>query len=70
MLCALVVGGILSVYAFLLLTGSYINDGPVLIRITPDHGMHEGDLFVIAGWVVAMSALVLLARRSGRVRVP
>ena len=67
-LCASVVGGILSGFAFLLLTGRYINDGPVLIRVTADHGMHAGDLFVIAGWVVAMIALVLLTGRSSRVR--
>jgi hypothetical protein len=68
LLCALVVGGNLSVFAFLLLTGNYINDGPVLIRVTADHGIHAGDLFVVADWAVAMMALTLLTRRTGRVR--
>lgn len=61
-LSALVVAVILSGFAFLLLTGSYINDGPVLVTVTGSHGVHAGDLFVVAGWVVAMAALALLTR--------
>ena len=61
-LCASVVGGILSGFAFLLLTGRYINDGPVLIRLTATHGLHAGDVFVIAGWLVGMVALGLMVR--------
>ena len=57
---ALVVGAVLTVFAVLLLTGRYINDGPTLVALTDDHGLHAGDLFVIAGWVAAMTALVLL----------
>ena len=69
-LCSLVVGGILSAFTFLLLTGRYINDGPVVIALTDSHGLHVGDLFVIAGWAVAMTTLVLLARHCGRVPAP
>jgi hypothetical protein len=65
-LCALAVGGILSSFTFLLLTGRYINDGPVVITLTRSHGLHAGDLFVIAGWAVGMAALVLLTRHRGR----
>jgi hypothetical protein len=61
---ALVVAGIVSGFAFLLLTGYYDNDGPVVIELSAKHGLHAGDLFVIAGWAVAMGALVLLARGS------
>jgi len=60
---ALVVGAVLTCFAFLLLTGRYITDGPVLVRIGDGHGLHAGDLFVIAGWLVAMTALVLLTSR-------
>ena len=67
-LYALVVGGIVSGFTVLLLTGRYINDGPVVITLTEAHGLHEGDLFVIAGWVVAMVALVLLARQPDPAR--
>ena len=63
-LCALVVAGIVSGFAFLLLTGDYDNAGPVLLPVTESHGVHAGDLFVIAGWAVAMAALALLTRRS------
>ena len=67
-LSALVVGGILSAFTFLLLTGQYVNDGPVVIAVTESHGLHAGDLFVIAGWVVGMSALVLLTPNRSLVR--
>ena len=69
-LCALVVGGTLSAFTFLLLTGNYINDGPVVVAVTKSHGVHAGDVFVIAGWAVAMAALFLLARHPGRLRTP
>jgi hypothetical protein len=67
--CALVVGGALSGFAFLLLTGRYINDGPVIVTVVQDHGLHAGDVFVIAGWIasmVALGALVSTAGRDGR----
>ena len=66
-LCALVAGGILSGFTVLLLTGRYINDGPVVIALTVSRGLHAGDLFVMAGWVVGMAALILLTRNRGRV---
>jgi hypothetical protein len=66
-LCALLVGAIVSGFAFLLLTGRYINDGPVLVTLSSQHGLHEGDLFVIAGWAVSMVALFVLAAMPGKV---
>jgi hypothetical protein len=59
--CALVVGAVLSGFAFLLLTGRYINDGAVVVSLGASHGLHVGDLFVLAGWAVAIAALVVLA---------
>jgi len=68
-LCAGAVGAVLSGFAFLLLTGRYSNDGSVVVTVSRDHGLHEGDLFVIAGWLVAMLLLGLLAfDPSGRRR--
>jgi hypothetical protein len=65
-LCALVAAGVVTGFAFLLLTGRYLNDGRVLLQLTPTHGLHEGDLFVIAGWLVSLSAVaVLLLRPAG-----
>lgn len=65
-MAALAVGGIVSGFAFLLLTGDYSNDGPVLIEVTESHGLHAGDLFVLSGWAVAMAALgLLMGHRAG-----
>jgi len=60
-LCTLVVGAVLSGFAFLLLTGRYINDGAVVVTLSAGHGLHVGDLFVLAGWAMAIAALVVLA---------
>jgi hypothetical protein len=65
--CALVVVGVLSCFAFLLVTGRHLADGPVILRVTEDRGLHEGDLFVGVGWAVAvLAAVVLTLRRRGR----
>src|SRR3954467_1285947 len=69
-LSALTVGVILSGFAFLLLTGQYIQEGPVVVSVTHNHGLHAGDLFVIAGWVVGMAALGLLIRAPAGARPP
>ena len=69
-LSTLVVGGILSGFTFLLLTGDYLNDGPVLLAVTDSHGVHAGDLFVLAGWAVAMAALWLLITKRSPVAAP
>ena len=58
--CALVTGAVLSGFAFLLLTGDYINEGPVLASLSKDHGIHSGDLWIFAGWAVAMVTLIAL----------
>ena len=55
-LLALVIAGIVSAFAFLLITGQYINDGDVLFEVTDRHGIHQGDVFIIAGWAVALLA--------------
>ncbi|WP_336033482.1 hypothetical protein [Geodermatophilus sp. FMUSA9-8] len=64
--CAAVTGAVLSGFAFLLVTGNYINDGPVLVRLSVTHGLHLGDLFIGAGWLVAMLMLLVLARPDRR----
>ncbi|MGY1635516.1 hypothetical protein ACI78V_02540 [Geodermatophilus sp. SYSU D00742] len=53
-LFALVVAGTLSVFAFLLVTGEYMNDGAVLLRLSEHHGIHRGDVFVVTGWAAAL----------------
>ena len=53
-------------FALLLVTGHYINDGPVLASVTPSHGIHEGDIFVIIGWLVAMVSVAVLVMSPRR----
>lgn len=65
-LSALVVAAVLSAFAVLLLTGQYVNEGPVLVRLTRTHGVHVGDLFVVLGWAVALLAVGGLLRPTGR----
>jgi hypothetical protein len=58
-----------SGFAFLLVTGRYINDGPTIARLSEGHGVHLGDVFVMTAWAVAMAVLVVLAwprRRAPR----
>ena len=66
-LFALVLAGIVSAFAVLLLTGEYVNDGPVLVSLSEDHGIHEGDVFVATGWATALlseGGLLLAGRRT------
>jgi hypothetical protein len=60
--CALVSGAVVTGFALLLLNGEYRDEGPVLLSVTPDHGLHVGDFFVLGGWVVAVASLFLLVR--------
>jgi hypothetical protein len=64
--CALIVVGVLTGFAGLLVTGEYINDGEVVLRVTQRHGLHLGDLFVGAGWALAVLAVLVLTVRRGR----
>ena len=66
LVAALIVGAVLTGFAFLLLTGQYVNDGPVVVAVSLDHGVHLGDLFILTGWATGMfavSALAVMPRR-------
>ncbi len=67
-LCAAAIGFVLTGFAFLLITGRYINDGPVVATVTENRGLHVGDLFVLLGWVAAVAALAALTSAAGRRR--
>ena len=60
---ALVVAAVLTGFTVLLLHGTYEFEGPVVLEVTASHGLHRGDVVLLAGWLVAMAALVVLARR-------
>jgi hypothetical protein len=65
-LSALLIAAVLSAFAVLLLTGQYLNEGPVLLRLSQTHGVHAGDLFVVLGWAAALLAVGGLLRAAGR----
>ncbi|MGY1684746.1 hypothetical protein ACI8AK_04050 [Geodermatophilus sp. SYSU D00867] len=72
-LFALVTAAMLTAFAALLVTGRYYNEGPVLVRVTAEHGLHRGDVFVVTGWAAGMlslAGLLLLSRSRRAVRVP
>jgi hypothetical protein len=64
-LFALVAAAMLTAFTLLLVTGQYYNEGPVLLRVAEDHGLHQGDVFVLTGWAAGMLSLLglLLLRR-------
>ena len=67
-LCASVIGVVISGFAFLLVTGRYVNDGAMVATVSSTHGVHEGDLFVLAGWALSMATLLALTTMAGRPR--
>ena len=64
--CALVAVAVLTGFAALLVTGRYIADGPILLTVSAQHGLHEGDLYIGTGWVLAVLAVLLLTVRRRR----
>jgi hypothetical protein len=62
---ALVAAASLTWFALLLITGRYYNEGPVVFRVIEDHGMHRGDIGILAFWAAGMIGLGL-ATWSGR----
>lgn len=58
----LVVGVITSVFAYLLVRGQYIREGPVVLLLSEERGwgIHRGDMLIAGGWLVAMIAIATL----------
>lgn len=69
-LCAAVVGAVLTGFAFLLITGEYVNEGPVVATVAQNRGLHVGDVFLLLGWLAAVGALAVLTAAAGRRREP
>ena len=59
-LCASVVGAVVTWFSLLLITGHYIDEGPVLVEVSTGHGVHTGDIVVVALWAVSILSLVVL----------
>jgi predicted outer membrane lipoprotein len=70
-LLGLIVAAILSVFTALLLHGQYVDMGPVVLRLSTDHGIHRGDILIAGGWLVGLIAVLTLVldhpRRDRRV---
>jgi hypothetical protein len=64
--CSAVTALVVTGFAFLLLTGRYLNEGRVVAEVTRKHGLHEGDLFVVGGWAVAMVCLLVVTMTPAR----
>jgi hypothetical protein len=58
----LVVATIVSAFAYLLVRGQYIREGPVVLLLSEERGwgIHRGDILVAGGWLVAMIAIATL----------
>ncbi|PWJ55159.1 hypothetical protein SAMN06264364_10480 [Quadrisphaera granulorum] len=57
---------VLSAFFVLIVSGRVVTEGPVVMVLTRTHGIHVGDLFALAGWGVAVLALVASAMTSSR----
>lgn len=60
-LVALIAAAVLSVFAVLLLNGSYRLDGPVVLTLWGTHGIHRGDVLIAGGWLIGLIAVAVLA---------
>ena len=67
---ALLTATVMSGFAFLLLTGDYIREGPVVATLTETHGIHRGDVGIVCLWTLGMIGLLIaaLARPASRAR--
>ncbi|MEI5671629.1 MULTISPECIES: hypothetical protein [unclassified Nocardioides] len=61
---AIVVAACLTGLMMLLIAGHGPWAGSVIWRVSPGHGLNNGDLPVLGLWIVGMGAVVLLARRD------
>jgi hypothetical protein len=57
LLLALIAAGVMSAFAALLLHGQYFAEGPVVVSLTTNHGIHRGDVLVSLGWLIGIIAL-------------
>ena len=60
---ALLNAAVVSGFAVLLLTGDYIREGPVVLTLSAAHGIHRGDIGIVAAWALAMMGLATCLRR-------
>ena len=64
------IGAVVTWFSLLLVTGEYSEEGAVLFAVSSEHGVHKGDLMVIACWAVSIVALLVLTASPSRARAP
>lgn len=57
----LTTAAIMSVFTVLLLTGDYVREGPVLVTLSSEHGIHRGDVGIVSLWTLGMIGLLVVA---------
>ena len=62
------VGAVVTWFSLLLVTGHYIDEGPVLVELSSRHGVHTGDIVVAALWAVSILSLFALTRLPATAR--
>ena len=65
---AALTAAVMTGFAVLLLAGRYVREGPVLVTFSETHGLHRGDVGIMAAWALGMIGLLtsLLAQRRSR----
>ena len=63
-LSGILLAAVLSGFAFFLITGDFLGEGPILVNLGDGHGVHKGDLFVVGGWLIGMLAAGFLVAAS------
>ena len=61
-LIAVGLGGFLTAVALVLVLGRYVFEGPTVLALSPSHGLHQGDLFVLGGWAILIGLLWISLR--------
>jgi hypothetical protein len=63
---ALLAALVMTAFTLLLLSGQYFREGPVVATLTHNHGIHRGDIGIMAAWALGMIglALTLVRRRA------
>ncbi|WP_369140367.1 hypothetical protein [Modestobacter versicolor] len=63
---ALLTAMVMTGFALLLLSGDYIREGPVVVSLSANHGIHRGDVGIVSFWVLGMIGLGINLATSGR----
>jgi hypothetical protein len=60
---AVTVGCFVTAFIVALIVADYPDEGPILVAFSDTHGIHVGDLVLVAVWVMMTAGLVAIWRR-------